>query len=237
MDETLRPAADTTEQEGVLDLGRRPDSLTHSVYNTIRQAIIDGRLPAASRVTEAGLAKQLNVSKTPVREALLRLKEVGLIEAEGAKAGGRIISPSRSHTRNAYEVREALESASARLAALRGDRKLLFAAKHEAEVTVVAAEDRDVARYRAADDAFHATVAAATGNPRLARLIDDTNALIGALRQREMPGVDASPVCASQHMKIAKALLEGDADAASRLMSEHVLHVADEVLSYFKAEG
>jgi GntR family transcriptional regulator, rspAB operon transcriptional repressor len=230
----LRPAADASEQEGMLDLGRRPDSLTHSVYNAIRQAIIDGRLPPGSRVTEAGLAKRLNVSKTPVREALLRLKEVGLIEAEGAKAGGRIISPSRSHTRNAYEVREALESAAARLAALRGDRALLFAAKREAEATVVAAEDRDVARYRAADDAFHATVAAATGNPRLARLIDDTNALIGALRQREMPGVDASPACASQHMKIAKVLLDGDADAASRLMSQHVQHVAEEVLSYFK---
>lgn len=234
MDEMRQPGVEAAE--GTLDLGQRPDSLTHSVYNTIRQAIIDGRLPAASRVTEAALAKQLNVSKTPVREALLRLKEVGLVEAEGVKAGGRIIRPSRSHTRNAYEVREALESAAARLAARRGDRALLFAAKREAEATVVAAEDRDVERYRAADDAFHATVAAATGNPRLARLIDDTNALIGALRQREMPGVDASPVCASQHMKISKALLQGDADLAGRLMSEHVMHVADEVLAYFKDE-
>jgi DNA-binding GntR family transcriptional regulator len=95
----------------------------------------------------------------------------------------------------------------------------------------VAADNRDVARYRVADEAFHEAVAAATGNRRLARLIDDTNA--GALRQREMPGVDASPICASQHVVIAKALQDGDPENSARLMSEHVLPVADEVVASF----
>jgi DNA-binding GntR family transcriptional regulator len=215
-----------------LHLAHRPDSLTFSVYNAIREAIIDGRLPAATRVTEAGLAKQLNVSKTPVREALLRLREIGLIEADGPKFG-RIVTPSRARTRDAYEVREALETHSARLAAERGDREVLLAARHAAEITVVAADQRDVPRYRVADDAFHTTVAAATGNSRLSRLIDDTNALISALRQRQLPGVDASPICASQHMAISDALLSGDSDQAVARMSEHVRHVAGEVLAHF----
>jgi DNA-binding GntR family transcriptional regulator len=211
---------------------QRPESLALSVYNAIRQSIIDGVLPAGMRVTEAGLAKHLGVSKTPVREALLRLKEIGLIEGDGVM-NGRIIVPSIEQTRDAYEVREALETKSARVAAERGDRALLLAARREAERTVVAAEQRDDITYRAADEAFHATIARAGGNARLARLIDDTNAMIIVLRQRDLPGVEASPLCASQHMQISDALLAGNADEAVRLMQEHVRHVAAEVLAYY----
>jgi GntR family transcriptional regulator, rspAB operon transcriptional repressor len=211
---------------------RRPESLALSVYNAIRQSIIDGVLPAGMRVTEAGLAAHLGVSKTPVREALLRLKEIGLIEGDGVM-NGRIIAPSTEQTRDAYEVREALETKSARLAAERGDRALLLAARREAERTVVAAEQRDDITYRAADEAFHATIARAGGNARLARLINDINAMIIVLRQRDMPGVEASPLCASQHMQISDALLARNADEAVRLMQEHVRHIATEVLAYY----
>jgi DNA-binding GntR family transcriptional regulator len=211
---------------------QRPESLALTVYSTIRQSIIDGVLPAGMRVTEAGLAKHLGVSKTPVREALLRLKEIGLIEGDGVM-NGRIIVPSVEQTRDAYEVREALETKSAQLAAERGDRALLLAARREAERTVVAAEQRDDVAYRAADEAFHGIIARASGNARLARLIDDTNALITTLRQRDLPGVEASPLCANQHMRISDALLARNADGAVQLMREHVRHVATEVLACY----
>lgn len=213
-------------------LAQRPDSLALWVYNTIRQTIIEGQLPAGSKVTEARLAKELGVSKTPVREALLRLKEIGLVEANGPTTG-RIVSPSLEITRNAYEVRESLESTSARLAAERGERGLLMTAQREAERTVVAADRRDNAAYREADEAFHRTIADAGGNKHLARLLDDINALVTALRQRDIPGMDASPLCAEQHMQIAAALLERNATEAHRLMSEHVRHVGAEVLAQF----
>lgn len=67
----------------------------------------------------------------------------------------------------------------------------------------------------------------------MARLIDDVNALISAVRQRDLPSVDASVECAQQHMVIVDALLDGDADRAVALMVEHVRHVATEVLAHF----
>jgi DNA-binding GntR family transcriptional regulator len=212
--------------------GGRPDSLALWVYNTLRQAIIDGRMAAGTKPTEAALAKELGVSKTPVREALLRLKAIGLIESEGPMAG-RIVSPSADRIRDAYEVREALERTSAHLAAERGDRAVLMAARREAERTVVAADRRDNAGYREADEAFHRTLAEAGGNHQLARMIDDTNALITTLRQRDLPGLDASPLCAEQHMKITTAVLARHADEAAALMSEHVRHVSSEILTHF----
>lgn len=217
---------------GLIQLEQRPESLTLWVYNAIRQAIIDGKVPADARVTEAGLAKQLQVSKTPVREALLRLKEVGLIESDGPRVG-RIVRPSRTRTRDAYEIRESLEATSARLAAERGTKEALAAAKRAAEKTLDAAHRSDIPAYRTADEAFHAAVAVAGGNLHLARLIDNVNALISALRQRDIPGVDASVVCAKHHMAIVDALLDGDADRAAALMVEHVRHVANEVLAHF----
>jgi DNA-binding GntR family transcriptional regulator len=213
-------------------VGGRPDSLALWVYNTLRQAIIDGRMPAATKPTEAALAKELGVSKTPVREALLRLKAIGLIESEGSMAG-RIVSPSLDRIRDAYEVRESLESTSARLAAERGDRTTLLVARREAERTVVAADRRDNAAYRDADEAFHRTLAEAGGNHQLARMIDDTNALITTLRQRDLPGLDASPLCAEQHMKITAAVLDRRADEAAALMTAHVRHVSSEILAHF----
>lgn len=233
MSETVRSAGGTAALDGSQIKGR-PDSLALWVYGTLRQAIIDGRMPAGAKPTETALAAELGVSKTPVREALLRLKVIGLIESDGPMAG-RIVSPSLDRIRNAYEVREALECSSARIAAERGERSVLMDARHEAELTVVAADRRDNAAYREADGAFHRLLAEAGGNVQLARLIDDTNALISALRQRDLPGLDASPLCAAQHMKIMAAVMGGQPDEAVAMMREHVRHVSTEILTHFVA--
>lgn len=63
--------------------------------------------------------------------------------------------------------------------------------------------------------------------------LDDVNALVSALRQRDLPGVDASVVCTRQHLAIADALLSRDADKAVALVVEHVRHVAIKVLAHF----
>jgi len=84
------------------------ERLADVVYETIRDRIMDKTLPPGERVTESGIAEQLGVSKTPVREALLRLRRIGVIEPDGVR-GGRVVRPSRSAIREAYEIREALE--------------------------------------------------------------------------------------------------------------------------------
>src|SRR5262249_41988548 len=91
----------------------KPESLTEIVYQLLRDAIISKRLPPGERVSEAGLARQLRVSKTPVREALLRLNTIGLIEADGGR-GGRIVRPSAELIRRTHQVRGSLASLPAR---------------------------------------------------------------------------------------------------------------------------
>src|ERR1035437_699214 len=84
-----------------IDLRRH--SLTEQVYDAIRDAIVSKALPPGIRLSEAALAEKFGVSKTPVREALLRLGAVGLVESEGNAT--RVVTPSRDRIRHAYEVR------------------------------------------------------------------------------------------------------------------------------------
>ena len=167
-------------------LTEKPESLTQIVYQTLRDAIISKRLPPGERVSEASLARQLRVSKTPVREALLRLQAIGLVEADGGR-GGRIVRPSADLIRHTYEVRGSLESLAARLAAERATPAQRSELIEFAAASLGAAQGQDTDGFRRHDGAFHDLLAAAAANPYLARLIDNAYTLTGAARQRDVP--------------------------------------------------
>jgi DNA-binding GntR family transcriptional regulator len=213
-------------------LTEKPESLTQIVYQTLRDAIISKRLPPGERVSEASLARQLRVSKTPVREALLRLQAIGLVEADGVR-GGRIVRPSAELIRNIYDVRGALESLSARLAAQRATPAQRGKLADLAGASLAAAHDQDVEGFRAQDEAFHDVLAAASANPYLARLIDNAYTLTGAARQRDVPSAGDCLDCATGHVQIAEAVARGDADAAAAAAVAHVEMVGRLVLQAF----
>ena len=144
-------------------------------------------------MTEADLAAQLNVSKTPVREAFIKLRQIGLLEPDGRRAW-RVIQLSRPTIDDACEVREALEVSAARAAA---ERATLDAARRDHR-TPPSARSRRRARATTARSA-HGTIASIARSPTPARtpackgLIDDTLLLIATLRLRDLPassGVD-----------------------------------------------
>ncbi len=210
----------------------KPESLTEIVYQALRDAIISKRLPPGERVAEAGLAQQLRVSKTPVREALLRLQAIGLIEADGGR-GGRIVRPSADSIRDTYEVRGALETLAARLATERATQAQRGRLVQLAAASLAAARDGDVDGFRRHDEAFHDLLAAATANPYLVRLIGNAYTLTGALRQRDVPSAGDSVDCAEGHVRIAEAVARGDSAGAAAAAAAHVDMVGLLVLQAF----
>ena len=213
-------------------LTEKPESLTQIVYQTLRDAIISKRLPPGERVSEAGLARQLTVSKTPVREALLRLNTIGLIEADGGR-GGRIVRPSAELIRNIYEVRGSLESLAAQLAASRATQAQRSQLTELATASLIAARKGDVDGFRRHDETFHDVLAAASANPYLARLIDNAYTLTAAARQRDVPSAGDSVDCATGHVRIAEAIAGGDTAAAAAAAAAHVEMVGQLVLQAF----
>jgi GntR family transcriptional regulator, rspAB operon transcriptional repressor len=210
----------------------KPESLTEIVYQVLRDAIISKRLPPGERVSEAGLAQQLRVSKTPVREALLRLQAIGLIEAEGGR-GGRIVRPSADSIRHTYEVRGALETLAASLATARATKAQRSQLLELATASLAAARNQDLDGFRRYDEAFHDLLAAASSNPYLTRLIGNAYTLTGAARQRDVPSAGDSVDCAEGHVRIAEAVARGDSTAAAAAAAAHVEMVGLLVLQAF----
>jgi GntR family transcriptional regulator, rspAB operon transcriptional repressor len=207
-----------------------PERLADVVYDAIRQSITDKTLAPGARVTEGGIAEQLGVSKTPVREALLRLRRIGVIEPDGVR-GGRVVRPSRSAIREAYEVREALEVFAVRSVAERVSGRDLDRISDAASLSLKGAARGDHTGFREWDFAFHRAIAEAAANPRLKELIEDVFTLIGTLRQRDLPDSRWPVECARSHVRIADAIARRDVSEAETAAREHIRQVEAWVLA------
>jgi DNA-binding GntR family transcriptional regulator len=213
-----------------------PERLADMVYETIRQSIMDKTLAPGARVTESGIAQQLGVSKTPVREALLRLRRIGVIEPEGAR-GARVVRPSMAAIREAYEIREALEVFAVRSVAARVSGADLEQIRDTAARSLERAEHGDQAGFREWDFAFHRVIADAAANPRLKEQIEDVFTLIGTLRQRDFPDSRWSVDCARGHVRIAEAIARRDIEGAEAAARDHIRQVEGYVLAEPRLAG
>lgn len=217
-------------------LQSRPESLTEMVLGAVKEAIVAKTLPPGARVSEAMLAAQLEVSKTPVREALLRLRHIGLVVV--GNGGLHVVQPSRKMIRNAYELRVGLERTAALLAAARrseADRQTLA---ELAEKSLDCAVAGNLPGFRDSDGSFHAMIARCSGNPPLTAAIDDVLLLTTVLRLRDVPGAGGSSVeCAKEHVRITEAIGEGNAELAAQAMSGHIGHVLANVLAVAESAG
>lgn len=211
----------------------RPDNLTDLVFAAIRRRLVEASLPPGSSVSEAMLSKDLQVSKTPVREALLQLRHIGLVESTGR--GLRVVVPTARIIRDAFEMRAGLEAAAARYAADRATREqkaeLLELARASAEVA------DDFEAFREADTAFHLAVAAASDNEMLHKAVEDAVVLTQVLRQRDVHVERDFGPDAKEHVSIARALKSGDGATAADRLSGHILRIMEQLLQAFAHEA
>jgi GntR family transcriptional regulator, rspAB operon transcriptional repressor len=199
----------------------RPPTLAEDVYKQIRAAIVERMLAPGQRVTESALAELLDVSKTPVREALVRLREVGLVRADGRR-GVRVVDLSSAVLDDAYEVREALELAGVERAVRAADEEGLRSIETAAGNSMTAAEQGDAESFARWDAAFHLELAGLSGNKHLLKLLRDTLDLIAAIRQGRASQLEASPACAAAHLEIFEALRGGDPEESARRLRRHI---------------
>jgi DNA-binding GntR family transcriptional regulator len=212
----------------------RADSLTERVFDMIRDAIVSRAIPPGSSLTEASLAAQLNVSKTPVRESLIRLREIGLLEPDGRRL--RVITPTRNGLRAAYEFRLCLEPVSAQYAARRASRRQADAISALAQETLTSAESGDTARNSAAARSFHLQIVEASGNELLRNAVNHGLILTQTLMRRDFSTLINRPARAHQHIEIARAIIEGDEDGAAKAMAAHTNFLLESALAAFKPE-
>jgi DNA-binding GntR family transcriptional regulator len=203
--------------------------VTDWVYEEVRQAIIELRLQPGEPLREATMAEQLGVSKTPVREALARLEQEGLVETTSFK-GAVVSGYSPRDLKEIYELRELLEGAAVRAAATTAsDETLARLAGLVTESRELRAED-DLEGLAALLGAFDLVIYEQVANERIRALIENLKAhlaRIGRLTE-EIPGRVKASV--EEHATIVDAIAARDADAAERAMRAHIRSVLSDQL-------
>ena len=205
-------------------------SLVEVAYQRLRTQILDNTLPPGFRAFEQELADRLGISRTPVREALIRLQKEGLVEVI-PRHGMKVLPVSPSDMRDIYEVLTALEGAAAEIVARR--------APGEDELAPLAQASRDMARalkhddleaWAAADERFHRGLIELSGN----RLLIDAvlnlwdrahRARMSTLRLRTKP-VNST----KEHVLLLERLRAGDARGAFEANRAHRERASRELL-------
>jgi DNA-binding GntR family transcriptional regulator len=227
-------------------------NLYEEAYERIRDMLLHGELRPGSRISGLDLAKQLRISRTPVREAIRRLAAEGLIK-EVPGFGAFIRIPTRPELIELYDLRELLESYAAVEAAQRITQdeldQLENCCQQWRELTLQLKKlkgpgliERLYNRWITIDEHYHRVLVAAARNRLLSKVIRDMRLLSRTLDLRRL---DASPTITFRsaawtyrhHASLVRALMRRDPEAARRWMSQQIQIGKRLHLAHFEAVG
>lgn len=198
--------------------GRR--SIADTVFDRIEADILNGTLPPGELLTELKLCELLSVSRTPVREALNRLRQEGLIEESGK--GAVVVGITDRDLDDIYEIRLRVEGlATAMCAEVITDGEL-----KQLEETVALQEyytsRRDSDSIRNLDSEFHRLIYSFCGSRILSELLSDLHRKVQRFRRSSVEDPDRARAAAKEHGEILDALRSRDRDRAERLAVAHI---------------
>lgn len=208
-----------------------------AAHAQLKALILDNALPPGTQRLESELALQLGLSRTPVREAMLRLQQEGLV-AVTPRHGMRVLPIAAADLREIYAVLTALEPMAAELLARRADPAAglqPLAAACDAMEAALAARDRSA--WAAADAAFHLGLAALCGNRRLEAMVmqvweQSHRARLATLQQRPLPARSTA-----EHRRVLQAIAAGQAERAHDLYRRHRIRSGAELAGIIERSG
>ncbi len=197
-------------------------------HDSIRDAITSGRIAAGERLSQDELARQLGVSRAPIRDALNRLEAEGLVRT--AAKGVVVAKMTPEELLDLFEVRALIEGYVARKACPRLTEDDLAQLGRIVQATADLSDGRDVQEVVRAHEEFHDVIYAASGNAELTRI---ARSLWDRTYRYRLAGLANREVALSSledHRAILEAFQARDASRAEALMSEHNRHTMDRVL-------
>lgn len=202
------------------------ENITDRVFRVLRERILNGEIPPGSQHSVYRLAEELGVSRTPVREAVLRLADTRMVTVEKNR-GIRIRGVTVDDIREVFELRLLLEVPAAALAARKGGEELISQLLGEVDQMRAAAEANDDQLFRHHDLRLHEIIADVLGNSHLSRTVSNLRAETrrrGAwTANRSRPLIDIH----EEHTLVVDALLVGDERAAANAMWAHLEHTGN----------
>jgi len=199
----------------------RSGSLADQAADAIRSRIISGEFELGEALSETALAAKLGVSKTPIREAFLRLKTEGLVQIQPQR-GTFVFDMTAQEVRELTELREVLEIAAARFAIRRRAKELADALEESVTQMRDALKAPNALEYRRIDDAFHRRIIEHAGNGFLLSSYESIAFRIQALRNRLSLDPVLNRESFKEHRTFATLVRAGEIYRASTCLSDHI---------------
>jgi DNA-binding GntR family transcriptional regulator len=192
------------------------------VFETLKQRILNFHLSPGVKISDKEVAQGMGLSRTPVREALSRLAEQGLVESRPNR-GFTVKVFSRKEVEDHYRLRDSLESLAVALTSQRLNRQKIRALRDLVESYPALMKSQNLARFNDADEQFHDLVALYSGNSALYEALRNLQGKIRIIRRYDHIRSTSFQETYDEHKQILNHMVRGEVTRARKAMSDHIL--------------
>ena len=211
-------------------------SLEERVFATLEEDILTGKLKRGDSLGEKMLSERLGVSRTPVRSALARLSEEGLVESVANK-GSVVIGITKEDIVDIYHIRMRLEGLASLIAASKITAEGLAELLESVELSEFYIKKNNTEKLKELDSEFHEAIYRATENKPLCKTLSELHRKIKTYRKLSLTVPGRLERSVSEHREIYEAIASGNGELADTLTSLHVKRALDNMLSAFETEN
>ena len=210
-------------------------NLRDQTYDIIKNMIIMREIEPGKKINEENIAREIQVSRTPIREALCRLENEGIVKII-PRRGAFVSELTETNVREILLIREVLEGLVVRLAIENMDEKTLEKLRKSLEkVSDLPEKNRDLINYTRSEVDFHSILLSASNNQMLKNMMEIVNAHLQIIRLRTVVIPERAQRTVKEHQQILKAIEKRDAVSAEQLMREHIRSVREVALKNIEA--
>lgn len=227
-DKIAKAAVKTVPLKGIRPLGK-PRSMGDVAYDYLKRGIISGDLPPGQRLIESQLSAQMKVSRVPVREAVKKLEQEGLVEKTGGR-GFAVKGHSKEEIEETLGIRALLESYAAYLATEHIDAGILKKLEDSIDAYRAAFEKGDTEKLMQLNTQFHEIIYKAAGSRKLYFLISSFRDEIHRYRRPLLTSQHHARVSLKDHEQMVKAMREKNKKKVENLVRKHILRGLDIIM-------
>ncbi len=211
-------------------------SMGQYVFENLKKTIISGRISPGQRLIESRIADALDISRTPVREAIHKLEREGYLK-KLPRGGFAVLGMSREDIEETFGIRSVLESYAARLAAIKHKEEELEPLEAKAEKYLVCLNRGEMDALPKINTEFHDLLYVMSRSPKLEKMISDLKDQIYRFRQIILKNKKMAIKSHKDHKLMLESIRKRDADGVEKLVREHILRGQSAVLKEFDKQG
>ena len=204
-------------------------SLESRVYSQLEEDILSGRYSAGDSITELAASKEYGVSRTPIRDALRKLENDGLVKITPNK-GATVLGVGKDDLIDIYNIRMRLEGLAGSMAATRMTKEEKDALKENVELARFYAGKKNYDKLKELDTDFHEAIYLGCGSRTIYRTLKDLHANTRLYRKISLTVPGRVEKSLDEHEEILNAILASNSELVDRLMHDHVKAALDNLL-------